>query len=76
MVTDAYYVLEFLLCVNSLNSNTTPAMLVFVASPFYRVETQIRLTNLPKVKAPVLKFKFNPRQSGSRGPALNQYAIH
>lgn len=53
MVIDAYHVLEFFLCVNSLNSNTSPAMLVLLATPFYRVEIQIRLTDLPKVKAPV-----------------------
>ena len=62
--------------VNSLNSNTSLAMAVGLASPFYRGETEITRRNLPKVKVPLLKLQVKPRPFGSTGPVLNHSTIH
>lgn len=62
--------------VNSFNSNTSLVMVVGLAPPFYRGETEITRRNLPKVKAPLLKLQFKPRQFGSTGPVLNHSTIH
>ena len=51
-------------------------MAVGLAPPYYRGETEIMRRNLPKVKAPLLKLQFKPRQFGSTGPVLNHSTIH
>ena len=62
--------------VNSFNSNISLVMAVGLAPPYYRGETEIMRRNLPKVKAPLLKLQFKPRQFGSTGPVLNHSTIH
>ena len=46
--------------VNSLNSNTSLAMAVGLASPFYRGETEMTRRNLPRSKSHCLSYKSNP----------------
>ena len=51
---------RILYSVNSFNSNTSLVMVVGLAPPYYRGETEITRRNLPRVKAPLLKLQFKP----------------
>lgn len=66
----AYYVLEFSRSVNSFKLNMNPATSVLLSSPFYQMEAEIRLRNLPKFKELVLKVKCKPRLTVPASPLL------